>query len=512
MMNGFDLGGCCLARYGATSNYFPSKTEKIMSKYRPIAPKPILQSAAATGVQAPQICAPLAIESGRGSSGRGCGRNRKRALEALAAPTVSPSPRPVKRVPRNRSAPSSISSEAPPTEGTSSYGCAAAAPPPPPAPTVHRHRQSDLSDETASTVCNVSPESNNSSGVSKANNTKNRSAFPYGGLCGMSSDSSGFMDRAAAANVRGGAAGGETEAESERVTLPLLPKAPCAAPNKGKTGIDGNNCKNISPPVIDSAALERVYGATMEPMVLVTNGTRQIIWYNVAYSGMVSSYVPDLIYSVLPKPLASFTIANSAGSPASGVLATLWGFVRLQLQRPQNSNNVVGSRLEPACTKSVITPQPLRPIGSTITVECVTELPAASASSVPSAVSVEVLEEQLERERAPALLTDTAFRVRWANSAYRQMVGQPECAWLSAPAEAVGEMGRKISRINGDVGIVFGGKGSGGEGGGGFSCRVKIQWEKNSMTVPCDVFRLSASASSETFYAWRFDVDAALSL
>ncbi|CAK9168197.1 unnamed protein product [Ilex paraguariensis] len=42
----------------------------------------------------------------------------------------------------------------------------------------------------------------------------------------------------------------------------------------------------------------------------------------------------------------------------------------------------------------------------------------------------EEVEEEVESEALPAIVSDSNNKVRLANSAYKEMVGQPECSWL----------------------------------------------------------------------------------
>ncbi|KAE8685743.1 NADH-ubiquinone oxidoreductase-related-like protein [Hibiscus syriacus] len=150
-------------------------------------------------------------------------------------------------------------------------------------------------------------------------------------------------------------------------------------------------------------------------------------------------------------------------------------------------------------SSSVIAPQPIRPVGSSISVGCISENPKLnSPMKVPK--KPDEVEEEVESEALPVVVSDSNNKVRLANSAYNEMIGQPECPWLDSMVAG----GRK--RICGEVlldlcdGIVpLESK--------GFSCWVRIEWgnEGKQMAIKafCDVMRLSCM-SKDYLYAWRF--------
>ena len=164
-----------------------------------------------------------------------------------------------------------------------------------------------------------------------------------------------------------------------------------------------------------------------------------------------------------------------------------------QLQGPNVSN--------------VIAPQPVRPVGSCINVGCINEDPTLPpVSRAPK--RPEQVEEEVESEPLPAVISDSNNKVRVANSAYREMVGQPECSWLeSMVTGGDGRLPRgACTRIGGEVTLQFCGS-SVPVSSNGFSCWVKIDWnadgKKSSVNAFCDVIRLCCE-SRDYLFTWRF--------
>ncbi|XP_010274397.1 PREDICTED: uncharacterized protein LOC104609720 [Nelumbo nucifera] len=159
---------------------------------------------------------------------------------------------------------------------------------------------------------------------------------------------------------------------------------------------------------------------------------------------------------------------------------------------------------EPPNCPSVITPQPVRPIGSSISVGFISEYPSPSCA-MRTTKRPEEVEEEVESEALPAIVSDSNNRVRLANSAYKEMVGQPECPWLDATYDGASR-GRPCKRIGGEVMLDIPGSNV-PIYSNGFSCRVRIEWgtngKKSSITAPCDVIRLSCNSKNYLF-TWRF--------
>lgn len=137
-------------------------------------------------------------------------------------------------------------------------------------------------------------------------------------------------------------------------------------------------------------------------------------------------------------------------------------------------------------------PQPVRLVGSWVTVECVTD------TWVDGYILDEELLGRTDEERVMNLGKDTCpgfisdgFNgvIRWTNKAYREMVG-----------DRGGEMMAWLVMKKDEMPLVC----------GAFTCRVRVAWRKEmsgSSTAPCDVWRLDGGG-----FAWRLDIKAALSL
>ncbi|CAL0323736.1 unnamed protein product [Lupinus luteus] len=164
----------------------------------------------------------------------------------------------------------------------------------------------------------------------------------------------------------------------------------------------------------------------------------------------------------------------------------------------------------PVCNK-VIAPQPIRPIVSCINVGCISDHSATS----PQQCAVKMkrkpeVEEEIESETLPAVISDSNNRIRMANSAYKEMVGQPECAWLESMASYGGADRRVVQcskRISGEVTLNLCDSSVVPISSNGFSCWVRIEWEteqkKVSVNTFCDVLRLSCE-SKDYLFTWRF--------
>ncbi|KAK1576030.1 hypothetical protein Q3G72_010290 [Acer saccharum] len=134
----------------------------------------------------------------------------------------------------------------------------------------------------------------------------------------------------------------------------------------------------------------------------------------------------------------------------------------------------------PSFTTSVISPQPIRPVGSSITVGCISENTSLNpAVQVPK--KPEEVEEEVQSETLPAIISDSNNKVRMANSAYKEMVGQPECSWLDCmETNNDGKLGdHSCKRICGEVMLRFCDSNKVpaiSSSSNGFSCWVRIEW------------------------------------
>ncbi|CAK9860735.1 unnamed protein product [Sphagnum jensenii] len=155
----------------------------------------------------------------------------------------------------------------------------------------------------------------------------------------------------------------------------------------------------------------------------------------------------------------------------------------------------------------VIAPQPIRAVGSTIFLECITKVNQLAS---PMLGTVEAFQDQLEKLLLPTVITDLRHRVRWVNTAYKQMVGQPEFAWLSSTVGGNSEPeAPSQTRLAGDVSLVCAGEQPPVDAAE-FSCQVRIQWtkgggENSSLGCPVDVIRLDEDSSGPLF-VWKFDI------
>ncbi|KAK4745650.1 hypothetical protein SAY87_011962 [Trapa incisa] len=176
----------------------------------------------------------------------------------------------------------------------------------------------------------------------------------------------------------------------------------------------------------------------------------------------------------------------------------------------------------PACNSAatVIAPKPLRPVGSCVTVGPIIDGPVSPENWMPLVRRKrEDVEEELESDRLPAVITDANNKVRLVNSAYKEMVGQPECSWLDSLMLGTGgyidhPKGSASSstiwrRINGEVALrLFAGE-EVPFSSDAFTSWAKIEWgcgtEKSSVKVFCKVNKLSCDFK-DYVYAWRFHI------
>ncbi|KAL2318443.1 hypothetical protein Fmac_032319 [Flemingia macrophylla] len=164
-------------------------------------------------------------------------------------------------------------------------------------------------------------------------------------------------------------------------------------------------------------------------------------------------------------------------------------------------------QLQKPVFNNVITPQPVRPIGSTISVVCISEdLTLPPVSQTPK--KPHEVEEEVESEAMPTVISDSNHRIRMANSAYKEMVGQPVCPWLESMMMNSGD-GRSLQckRISGEIALHLSDSII-PTSSNGFSCWVRIEWQsqynkKNCVNAFCDVIKL-ACESRDYLFTWRF--------
>ncbi|ERN11856.1 hypothetical protein AMTR_s00020p00118800 [Amborella trichopoda] len=156
-----------------------------------------------------------------------------------------------------------------------------------------------------------------------------------------------------------------------------------------------------------------------------------------------------------------------------------------------------------SCSRmGVVVPQPMRRVGSSVTLECITNecilVCNGSEFSMNSlAPSAEEMQKLLEWDESPILVSDSSNRVVWTNQAYLQLVGRPP-EWCGGGGR--GEMVVLWTREKLPL------------SSSSFSCRAKIQWSSNTLMVPCDVWRVCSEPAAIYYYAWKLDLKAALCL
>ncbi|XP_021728500.1 uncharacterized protein LOC110695594 [Chenopodium quinoa] len=159
--------------------------------------------------------------------------------------------------------------------------------------------------------------------------------------------------------------------------------------------------------------------------------------------------------------------------------------LQLQLQVPSSGTNKT----------SVISPRPIRPVGSCISIlGPISDNPGAWVI----AKAPDEAEAEAEAEALPAVISDRSNKVRMVNSAYKELVGQPECPWLDTMCSGGRISGEVMLQLS-ESGLPVSSK--------GFSCWVKIEWEsdgkKKSVNAYCDVVKMVCISKDYVLY-WRF--------
>ncbi|KAK6130811.1 hypothetical protein DH2020_035452 [Rehmannia glutinosa] len=162
-------------------------------------------------------------------------------------------------------------------------------------------------------------------------------------------------------------------------------------------------------------------------------------------------------------------------------------------------------QLQEPAKPSVISPRPVRPVGSSIFVESISD---DLRREIMAAMGPEEVEEIVEAENVPTIVSDSNNKVRMCNAAYKELVGQPECGWLDcASAGKICGGGGACRRIGGEISVQFLESKKVEMCMHGFSCRVKIEWEskgkKNSVNANCNGVKLACEGKDYQFL-WRF--------
>lgn len=138
----------------------------------------------------------------------------------------------------------------------------------------------------------------------------------------------------------------------------------------------------------------------------------------------------------------------------------------------------------------VVVPRPVRPAGSWVTVECVTD----TWREVIGWGCEEEARKRAVMDTCPVFLSGPLDRVTWTNEAYRRMV-----------------VGEDDGEEEEEVRVALVTRGMVPQESMAFTCRVRVRYAcrkgKGSLAAPCDVWRLG-----DGVLAWRLDVKAALSL
>ncbi|MCO5574154.1 hypothetical protein L7F22_027934 [Adiantum nelumboides] len=335
---------------------------------------------------------------------------------------------------------------------------------------------------------------------------------------------------------------GEIDQRNGIVTLNLLPEVPTRA--ESPTQSTSSCCSShASAHCMSLARMERVYGHSPEPVILTDNKNYKVLWVNQAYSKACkgnSTMLSPFIHPVgAPMQLGQFQLQLESQSESTS--ATLWGFLKKFVVDTANHDTSkwlpsnVSTAVHNATVKRrsglptlpqpfslgmsnwassdtlnsprVITPQPVRLVGSVVSVESLAEIQNGNAM----AASLELVKKRSEECEMPGFITDMSNVVRWVNSAYKVMVGQPECPWL---ASTMKDGGCGAPTITGEVLLTCNVEVP--TSAVCFSGRANVQWTKNTgerscMTLPCDVSAF-VDGYSKRMLVWKLDAQASLSL
>lgn len=341
--------------------------------------------------------------------------------------------------------------------------------------------------------------------------------------------------------------GGDGVGDGKLVTLSLLPDTPsrvdspceCSPSTGSTTPVGGDSLKCLA--AMNSfqcnlSFLEQIYNNSLEPVVLVDD-SQVVVWFNKAYGRALKDamdrpavVVPYIDPLGVPTRLGRFDLPREGSSSSFSV--TLWGFLKklvVDVEGPaavslsgslfnsSHDSSIAQCKIplqlkhEAVGRGTVIMPQPIRLIGSTVSLVSITDLQSQSS---PLPDTLELVKKQLEEEASPSFISDSNNLVRWVNTAYKQMVGQPECRWLnSTVGDSLDCDSLQSPRPAGEVLLCCS---VGVPAAPAFSGRVNIQWtnagERNCMTLPCDVTRLDCCSNGRVILVWKFDIQASLSL
>ncbi|GLU15946.1 hypothetical protein SLE2022_323970 [Rubroshorea leprosula] len=220
----------------------------------------------------------------------------------------------------------------------------------------------------------------------------------------------------------------------------------------------------------------------------------------------------SLVTLPLPPCSPAVPVAKQATAPELNCLESPGEGNKIDLNRvvelPEEKDLLLQLR-GPTLSSSVIAPQPVRPVGSSISVRCISEDPGLTLH-VQFTERPEEEEEEVESDTLPAVISDSNNKERLANSAYKEIIGQSECPWLNSMVTTDGKMGRHSrDRISREI-MLHLSDSRVPVSSNGFSCWVRIKWRskgnKHSINTFCDAIKLSCQ-SRDYLFTGRFHTD-----
>ncbi|KAI3762579.1 hypothetical protein L1987_53013 [Smallanthus sonchifolius] len=155
------------------------------------------------------------------------------------------------------------------------------------------------------------------------------------------------------------------------------------------------------------------------------------------------------------------------------------------------------AQLQKPPTTTVISPRPIRLIPSSVSIRAIKD----DVHMPPPIIlkKSEEIERELESQALPGFVSDSNNQVRLVNSTYKEMVGQPECAWVQsivACKSICGKVVLNLVDLDDDQAATS-----------GFSCWARIEWGMNGKKNLVNAFgeAMSLACESKDYkFAWRF--------
>ncbi|KAF8404867.1 hypothetical protein HHK36_009758 [Tetracentron sinense] len=276
---------------------------------------------------------------------------------------------------------------------------------------------------------------------------------------------------------------------------------PTRARKKSKAGISPRTHKRARTHLVKIPYPCQIASLSTKPQLDLSHGFPQFPIPSLGFNGTLEKPLATLSLLQYPSsvPFVARSVLESDGMNPYSQLGEKVMELNSKAGIPQERDML--QKLQLSTSSTVIAPQAVRPIYSSISVGNISECPSITPTTQVSKRQEEV-EDEVESEALPAVVSDSNNRVRLANSAYNEMVGQPECPWLDS---MVG--GSACERISGEVMLDLADS-KVPVSLNSFSCRVKIEWGsnglKNSIIAPCDVSRLSCD-TKDYLLTWRFN-------